>query len=116
VHRAMEILLEPLKEASERGVDMWCADDRTRLVFPLVAVFVGDFPEQYLMACVGQGSCPVCRTGWTRRGDCEVPKATRTRGETLDALRVYTQPWGAGTTTLEAVVAMVGQPATSPHQ
>jgi hypothetical protein len=69
VHRAMEVLLEPLREASEKGVEIWCADGRLRRVFPLVAVFVGDWPEQCLMACVEQGSCPICRTGWTGRGD-----------------------------------------------
>jgi hypothetical protein len=88
IHRAMEVLLEPLRKASQEGVEIWCADGRLRRVFPMMAAFVGDWPEQCLMACVEQGSCPVCRTGWTGRGDYD-PKAMRTRVETLEAIAEY---------------------------
>lgn len=61
-HAAMARIMAPLREAGRTGVKMWCADGRERRVYPFVAAFVGDWPEQNLMACTNQGGCPVCKT------------------------------------------------------
>ncbi|QRW02256.1 hypothetical protein RhiLY_01253 [Ceratobasidium sp. AG-Ba] len=42
VHRAMEAMLEPLKQAMEEGVEMWCPDGRRQLVFPRIAAYLAD--------------------------------------------------------------------------
>jgi hypothetical protein len=55
LHRAMAAIMDPLKKAGSEGVRMWCADGRERLVYPIVAAFVGDWPEQNIMACTNQG-------------------------------------------------------------
>lgn len=89
VHRSMEHLLEPLKTASVEGVDMWCADGRLRRVYPMIAAFVADWPEQNLMACTKEGSCPVCKTKREGRGDHRQSAPLRERGETLEALMAY---------------------------
>ncbi|KAG8736304.1 hypothetical protein FRC12_017690 [Ceratobasidium sp. 428] len=86
-HRAMEQLFAPLKTASEEGFEAWCADGRLRHVYPIVAAFVGDWPEQNLMACTNGGGCPICETPHDGRGDIEQHYPFRKPSETLTALR-----------------------------
>ncbi|KAG9083719.1 hypothetical protein FRC06_004403, partial [Ceratobasidium sp. 370] len=89
VHRAMEKILEPLKVASEEGVEMWCPDGRLRRVYPRIAAYLADWPEQNLHSCTSEGSCPVCSTDWGDRGSNEQPAPLRDREETLNAIRAY---------------------------
>ncbi|QRV91332.1 hypothetical protein RhiJN_19350 [Ceratobasidium sp. AG-Ba] len=89
IHRSMETMLRPLKVASEKGVDMWCADGRLRRVFPMVAAYIADWPEQNLMACTSEGSCPICVTKQKGRGDINNSQPLRDRNETLNAIRAY---------------------------
>lgn len=90
-HRSMEVLMAPLKVASREGVDMWCADGCLRRVYPIVASFVGDWPEQNEMACTSQGGCPVCTTPHKGRGDLKQRAPLRKATETLAAIRSYFQ-------------------------
>ncbi|KAL5632566.1 hypothetical protein ACGC1H_005497 [Rhizoctonia solani] len=55
VHRAMEKMLLPLCKASEEGVEMWCPDGRLRRVFPRVAAYTADWPEQNLQCGTSEG-------------------------------------------------------------
>jgi hypothetical protein len=89
IHRSMEAMLKPLQKASEDGVDMWCADGRMHRIYPMVAAYIADWPEQNLMSCTSEGSCPVCSTKWQGRGDGAQPAPLRDRDETLDAIRAY---------------------------
>ncbi|KAG8794679.1 hypothetical protein FRC12_022574 [Ceratobasidium sp. 428] len=89
VHRAMEIIMRPLKKASEEGVEMWCPDGRLRRVYPMVAAYMADWPEQNLQACTSEGSCPVCSTDWGARGGIARPAPLRNHNETLAAIRAY---------------------------
>ncbi|KAG8720261.1 hypothetical protein FRC08_000697 [Ceratobasidium sp. 394] len=89
VHRAMEKMLEPLRKASEEGVDMWCPDGRLRCVYPRIAAYLADWPEQNLHSCTSEGSCPVCSAKWSERGDYTHQAPLRDRDETLDAIRSY---------------------------
>jgi hypothetical protein len=89
VHRAMEILLEPLKKAGVEGVEMYCADGRLRRVYPILAAYIADYPEQCLMVCTSQGRCPMCKVGHRQRARyCQNPVLWRRKLD-LDALRSY---------------------------
>ncbi|KAG8712846.1 hypothetical protein FRC09_019402 [Ceratobasidium sp. 395] len=88
VHRAMKIIFEPLEEAGRTGVEMWCADGYLRRVYPMLAAFVGDWPEQCDMACVVRSGCPKCLKRKRRRGD-ERPAGPRTRLSTVEAIGHY---------------------------
>ncbi|KAG8699347.1 hypothetical protein FRC08_005368 [Ceratobasidium sp. 394] len=88
VHAAMASLMEPLEQAGREGVDMWCADGRLRRVYPLLAAFVGDWPEQCDMGCVVRSGCPKCLKRKGGRGD-ERKAAARTRRSTLLAIERY---------------------------
>jgi len=58
-HDSLRIILEPLKEASTQGVEIVGADGSVRLVFPVLACYVADYPEQCLVIC-SKGTCPKC--------------------------------------------------------
>jgi hypothetical protein len=59
-HESMKIILAPLKTAGTDGVEMLCGDGSWRSVHPVLACYVADYPEQCLVSCTKQGTCPKC--------------------------------------------------------
>ena len=51
-------VLKPLESAGALGVEMASGDGVVRRCHPLLAVFVGDYPEQCLVTCTKH--CPMC--------------------------------------------------------
>ncbi|KAG2108065.1 uncharacterized protein F5147DRAFT_761177 [Suillus discolor] len=59
-HACMGHILEPLKSAGEDGLHMRSGDGITRRGHPLLACYVGDYPEQILVSGAMTGECPKC--------------------------------------------------------
>lgn len=85
-HHAMKTLLSPLVEAGTHGRHMVCADGHVRLIFPILAAYVADYPEQCLVACNKENRCPVCTVGSDQRGE-HLLFSLRDPEDTLTAIR-----------------------------
>ncbi|KAJ4471753.1 hypothetical protein C8J55DRAFT_375236, partial [Lentinula edodes] len=61
-HACMGNLVAPLKELGISGVVMQSGDGVKRRCHPILAAYIGDYPEQILVSCGYYGDCPVCMT------------------------------------------------------
>ncbi|KAJ3779834.1 hypothetical protein GGU10DRAFT_381687 [Lentinula aff. detonsa] len=63
-HRSMAEVLGPLKAAGDPrrpGIEMVGGDGAVRNIYPLLAAYVADYPEQCLVTCTKYGTCPKCQ-------------------------------------------------------
>ncbi len=68
-HACMRRILEPLVSAGENGIFMSTAEGLVHRNHPILASFIGDYPEQVLTTCSLSGDCPTCGTLHNDLGD-----------------------------------------------
>jgi hypothetical protein len=82
----MDDLLAPLRDAGKQGVEMLCPDGNTRWIFPLLAAYIADHPEQCLVACCKENRCVRCTVQPNDREDLD-PSPVRDPDKTAQALQ-----------------------------
>ncbi|OCH83751.1 hypothetical protein OBBRIDRAFT_808769 [Obba rivulosa] len=104
-HHCMNIVFKKMADAGRTGVHMTCPDGCIRWIWPIVAAYVADFPEQCLIACCMENRCPICKVPPDRRGMNEAhPRRDQT--ETLHLL--YEQEQGSSDPTVSAQFSEFG--------
>jgi hypothetical protein len=84
-HDSMRLVLKPLMEAGDKGVEMTGSDGTVRKVHPILSCYVADYPEQCLVACTKYGTCVKCKAPAKDLGN-SIPAQNRTQEWTLDIL------------------------------
>jgi Plavaka transposase len=59
-HYCMRSIIKPLEKAGREGINLVSGDGAVRRCYPILAAYVGDYPEQLLVSIVKSGNCPVC--------------------------------------------------------
>ena len=59
-HTCLSRILKPLRKAGIEGIDIVSGDGVTRRGHPILALYIGDYPEQLLVTCCKNGTCPRC--------------------------------------------------------
>lgn len=68
-HSCMQVIVAPMTSYGETGIAMMSADRVWRRCHPILAAFVGDYPEQFLVTCTYSGRCPKCTVPRDQLGD-----------------------------------------------
>ena len=84
-HYCMRIILEPLISAGKNGIEMTCADKYVQRIFPILAAYVADYPEQCLVVCCMENRCPCCIVDRDKRGE-NIKSPLRCPAATLSTL------------------------------
>ncbi|EIW74785.1 hypothetical protein CONPUDRAFT_132383 [Coniophora puteana RWD-64-598 SS2] len=85
-HACMGYIVEPLREAGVHGIPMTSGDGVTRRGHPILAAYIGDYPEQCLVTAAFGGTCPVCDCTHDTLGEYPCPSSPRDLDVVLDAL------------------------------
>ncbi|KAK7060730.1 hypothetical protein VNI00_000462 [Paramarasmius palmivorus] len=90
-HTCMTFILAPLVELGERGMKLVSGDGAVRRGHPVYAVFVGDYPEQLLVACLKNGECPAGVIDKDQLGNPDVECVPRDTPSIIKALNTVSQ-------------------------
>ncbi|KAH9941883.1 uncharacterized protein BXZ73DRAFT_41443 [Epithele typhae] len=91
-HTCLSHALAPLRAAGADGIPIMSGDGVTRRGHPLLACYVGDYPEQVLVTGCKTGECPKCPIPASTLGDEHIPSPPlRNLPHVLNALATIEQ-------------------------
>ncbi|KIJ64931.1 hypothetical protein HYDPIDRAFT_28277 [Hydnomerulius pinastri MD-312] len=86
-HACMRYIVQPLKDAGWNGIQLASGDGVMRRGHPLLACYIGDYPEQLLVTGIKTGECPSCDVPRGSLGSLDEPFELRSLSEILAALQ-----------------------------
>lgn len=87
-HACMTRIVKPMVEAGRIGVPMARGDGVVYRCHPILAAYIGDYPEQLLVTCLKNLECPGCPVPRDELGDGTVYPLRKLQ-EVLDALQCF---------------------------
>jgi hypothetical protein len=90
-HACMAYITAPLRNAGVAGVHMTSGDGKVHRGHPIVACYIGDYPEQLLVCCCKTGDCPQCEVKHENLGDGHANSPSRHLENILSALDTLDQ-------------------------
>ena len=86
-HTCLSMILKPLIKAGIHGVKVVSGDGVAQRGHPIFAMYIGDYPEQLLVTCCKNGTCPKCDIAPTDVGnDTDPDRTLRSLTDVLAAL------------------------------
>ncbi|EDR06040.1 uncharacterized protein LACBIDRAFT_329283 [Laccaria bicolor S238N-H82] len=85
-HHCMQTIVKPLERAGHDGIILISGDGAARRCFPILAAYVGDYPEQVLVSLVKTGTCPICPAPRDEIGDWDSILEPRDAQNVIEAL------------------------------
>ena len=105
-HAAMRLIVSPLIKAGKEGIEVTSGDGCVRKVFPVLASYVADYPEQCLVTCSKYGTCPKCQCPADKLGD-DKPAELRTSERTEEIIQHTWQNGSGSSSAVEAECMML---------
>lgn len=91
-HACMTRVMEPIASVGITGMPVASGDSVVRRGHPILATYVGDYPEQLLVTGCKLGECPKCPISRDEVGDsCDTSRPLRNLAKVLDALDTLDQ-------------------------
>lgn len=91
-HACMAQLLAPLRSAGLNGIVMTSGDGIARRCHPILAAYIGDYPEQCLVTCSYSGDCPICECTHDDLGIFPLSHQPRNFAKALAAVKTLSTP------------------------
>lgn len=87
-HSCVRIILDSIVEAGSKGTYMTCADRQVRHIFPILACYAVDYPEQCLVVGCMENRCPICEVAPDQRGSYQ-HQPVCSKSETLNLVDAH---------------------------
>jgi hypothetical protein len=85
-HTCLKKILKPLEDIGVEGIPMADGNGVLRRIHPILAIFIGDYPEQVLVTCTKSRRCPKCTVGLDELGNYPMTSLRRDLNLVRDAL------------------------------
>ena len=104
-HFCLDIILEPLKKATQFGISMEDPLGLRRICFPPLAAYIVDTPESALVACVAGKTSSVTMASYKQFGDNyrHEPRTPPITLASLHAVESVVDPWNLEAYVMEAM-------------
>ena len=85
-HHCMQYIVKQMERAGREGIILVSGDGAVRRCYPILAAYIGDYLEQFLVSLVKSGNCPICPAPRDDIGNWDSILEPRNTKDIIDAL------------------------------